>query len=212
MNAGPAGRHARSSVMHPNKIFRWADAAAMLDMVGSTAFTRIFAMTPDGPRVAHVPVIVVEGPALRFHLANGNALVPTLDGTTALALTEGPNAYLSANWYRDVRGAVPTWNYVCVECEGPVCLLNRAELIQLVDALSLKLEPNVGENWTRAKMEPARFEAMLGAITAFELRIDDMRGTKKVSQNKSSEETAAVLKGMDRTAPDMARLIRAAQP
>lgn len=198
--------------MHPNKTFRWDDAAAMLDMVGSTAFTRIFAVTDDGPRVAHVPVLVCEGPALRFHLANNNALTKALDGQVALALTEGPNAYVSANWYVDVRGAVPTWNYTAVECEGPVRRLDRAALIDLVDTLSARMEPKVGENWTRAKMEPARFDAMLGAITAFELRIDDLRGTRKLSQNKSGDEVAGVLNGMEANgAQPMADAIRAAR-
>ncbi len=196
--------------MHPNKIFRWDDAAAMLDMVGHTAFTRIFAATDDGPRVAHVPVLVCEGPALRFHLANNNALTKALDGQVALSLTEGPNAYVSANWYVDVRGAVPTWNYTAVECEGPVRRLDRAALIDLVDMLTARMEPKVGENWTRAKMEPARFEAMLGAITAFELRIDDLRGTRKLSQNKSGDEVAGVLNGMEANdAQSMAEAIRA---
>lgn len=212
MSGGRAGKRGRSSV-HPNRTFDWNDEAAMLDMVGRVAFTRIFAVTEIGPRVAHVPVLVCAGPTLRFHLANGNALVPALDGATALALTEGPNAYVSANWYTDVRGAVPTWNYVSVECEGPVRRLDRADLIDLLDALSAKLEPTVGEDWTRAKMEPRRFEAMLGAITAFELRIDRLRGTRKASQNKAGDELAGVLRGMEANgATAMADIIRDAQP
>ncbi len=198
--------------MHPTKTFHWDDAAAMLDMVGQIAFTRIFLTTDDGPRVAHVPVLVCEGPALRFHLANGNALTKALDGRVALALTEGPNAYVSANWYVDVRGAVPTWNYTAVECEGLVHGIGRTALVELLDALSARLEPGVGENWTRAKMEPARFEAMLGAITGFELRIDAMRGTRKVSQNKPDNEVAGVLIGMDNNgAAAMADAIKAAR-
>ena len=198
--------------MHPTKTFHWDDAAAMLDMIGQIAFTRIFLTTGAGPRVAHVPVLVCEGPALRFHLANGNALAKALDGQVALALTEGPNAYVSANWYVDVRGAVPTWNYTAVECEGPARRLDRADLIDLLDALSAKIEPMVGENWSRAKIEPARFEAMLGAITAFELRIDTLRGTRKVSQNKSDEEVAGVLTGMETNGANaMAGAIRAAR-
>lgn len=183
--------------MHPNPRFRWADQEAMLAMIGASAFTRVFATTPDGPRVAHVPVLVCEGPALRFHLANGNALARHIDGLTALALVEGPNGYVSANWYSDVRGAVPTWNYVAVEAEGPVRRLDRAALIDILDALSHTLEPRVGENWTRAKMDPARFEAMLGAITAFELRITDLRGTRKLSQNQPAHEAAGVMAGME---------------
>lgn len=182
--------------MHPTRTFHWADEAEMLGLVDRVAFTRLFLTTPDGPRVAHVPVLVTSERTLRFHLANHNAMTSYLDGATVLALSEGPNAYVSANWYVDVRGAVPTWNYVCVECEGQVRRLGRDDLITLLDALSAKIEPCVGENWTRAKMEPPRFEAMLSAITAFELTVTQMRGTKKVSQNKSDVEVAGVLRGM----------------
>ena len=140
--------------------------------------------------------MLVRGDTLHFHLANANPLAAHLAGTVALALVEGPNAYVSANWYGDVRGAVPTWNYVAIECEGSVCALDRAALVTLLDDLAAHLEPMVGENWSRAKMEPARFEAMLGAITAFELRIDEVRGTRKLSQNQPNAALPRLLEQM----------------
>lgn len=167
----------------------------MLAFVGDVGFARIFLTTPEGPRVAHAPAIVV-GDRLRFHLANANALTPHLDGATALLLAEGPNAYLSANWYADVRGAVPSWNYVAVECDGPVCRLDHAALIDLLDRTAAILEPRVGENWTRAKTDSARFDAMTRAITAFELTPLAWRGTRKLSQNKSDGEAARLIAGM----------------
>ncbi len=185
--------------MHPNRSFAWDDEAAMLDLVRAIGFMRLFAQTPKGPRVAHVPVLVGPGRKLRFHLANGNALTGHVDGATALALIEGPNAYLSANWYADVRGAVPSWNYIAVEIEGIVAKLDRAALTEIVDDLSAHLEPKVGENWTRAKMDPARFEALLSGIKGFELDISTMRGTRKLSQNKPDDEAARVMDGMERT-------------
>jgi transcriptional regulator len=136
---------------------------------------------------------------LRFHLANGNALVRHIEDGTALALIEGPNAYLSANWYADVRGAVPSWNYVAVEIEGVVKRVDRAALTQIVDDLSAHLEPKVGEDWTRAKMDPDRFEALLSGIKGFELNITALRGTRKLSQNKAEDEALRVIAGMERT-------------
>ena len=197
--------------MHPSRGFRWTDEVELLDHIGRVAFTRFFLTTPEGPRVAHAPALVT-GRTLQFHLANANALTPHLAGADVLALSEGPNAYVSANWYTDVRGAVPTWNYTAVECEGRVTRLDRRALIALLDTLALELEPRVGENWTRAKMEGARFDAMLDAITAFELRIDTLRGTRKVSQNQPDAEVAEVLRGMDANGADgMAAAIRAAR-
>ena len=187
--------------MHPAPAFRWTDQATMLDTVRAAPFARLFAQTPDGPRVAHVPMLATTtdggGVVLRFHLANANALRPHLPHVTALAVFDGPDGYLSANWYADVRGNVPTWNYLAVECEGTARAMVREDLITLVDDLSAALEPSVGENWTRAKMEPARFEAMLGAITGFHLTVTALRGTRKVSQNKPDGEAARVLAGME---------------
>jgi len=170
--------------MHPNPAFRASDKDRLIARLGEIAFTRIFLQTPSGPRVAHAPVLVAGPRAIRFHLANKNDLVRHLDGATALALGEGPNGYLSANWYDDVRGAVPTWNYEAIECEGRVRRLDRNGLVDLLDALAVTLEPRVGEDWTRVKMEPARFEAMLNAITAFEMTVEAVRGTRKLSQNQ----------------------------
>ena len=186
--------------MHPNKSFTRTDEAELLAFIGEAVLARIFAQTPDGPRVAHVPVLVrhqAEGPVLHFHLANGNALAKSIDGLVALAVCEGANGYISANWYQDVRGSVPTWNYVAVECEGTVRVLKRPALITLLDDLTAMMEPRVGENWSRAKMEANRFEAMLGAITAYELEITALRGTRKLSQNKAEDDVAGVLAGMD---------------
>ncbi len=197
--------------MHPAPAFRWTDEPAMLAFVAEHAFARVFAATPAGPRVAHAPVLVTPEGRLRFHLANANLLSPHLDGATALALVEGPNAYLSANWYADTRGNVPSWNYIAVECEGPVVRLDRAALVAFLDEASAVFEPRVGENWTRAKMDAARFEAMLGAIALYELTPVAMRGTAKLSQNKPADVAERLIAAFARTAPAMADAMRAAR-
>ena len=182
--------------MHPNNAFRGQPGSDPLDEIAAIAFARIFAVTPEGPRVAHAPVLRTGPDRLRFHLANYNPLVPHLNGATALIVAEGPNGYISANWYADVRGAVPTWNYVAVEAEGMIAALDRAALIDLLDGLSATLEPRVGEDWTRAKMEVPRFEAMLNAITAFEMTVTATRATHKLSQNKTAAEAERLIAAM----------------
>jgi transcriptional regulator len=194
--------------MHPNGRFAWNDCDAMLVMVRDVGFARIFAQTGDGPRVAHVPVLVTDAGTIRFHLANNNALTAAIETLPVLALVEGPNAYVSANWYADVRGAVPTWNYIAVECEGRVQRLDREALIALLDAASAHFEPKVGENWSRAKMEPPRFDAMLNAITGFELTITALRGTRKLSQNQVDAAVPGLRAGFEKSgASVMAELI-----
>src|SRR3546814_15902474 len=104
--------------MHPNSAFRprQDDLAELL--VREIGFAAIFAATPDGPRVAHTPVVLSEDRGtLQFHLARSNAMTRNLGGTTALAVVQGPDACVSARRYA-AGDQVPTWNYVAIERGG----------------------------------------------------------------------------------------------
>ncbi|KGB52962.1 Negative transcriptional regulator [Sphingopyxis sp. LC81] len=187
--------------MHPNSAFRprQDDLAELL--VREIGFAAIFASTPDGPRVAHAPVVLSDDrTTLQFHLARGNALTRHLGGANALAVVQGPDAYVSASWYADAD-QVPTWNYVAIEMEGVARKLDDAELVAQLDTLSAAHEARAGANppWTRDKMNPALFSKMTGAITGFEMRIAAWRPTIKLSQNKSAEERARVIDGVAAT-------------
>jgi len=186
--------------MHPNPAFRPTQDGLAALLVREIGFAAIFAGTPDGPRVAHVPVVLSEDSAtLQFHLARGNGLTRHLAGETALAVVQGPDAYVSANWYEEQAKAVPTWNYVAVEMEGPVRKLDESELVAQLDILSAQNEVRVGENppWTRDKMDAAYFGQLVNAITGFEMRIAAWRPTLKLSQNKAERERLAA--GVERT-------------
>jgi transcriptional regulator len=176
--------------VHPNPAFRIkGDAATERSMIEALVqeigMGLVFAETPDGPRVGHVALFSTGDGAVQFHLANGNALTKHLAGKTALIVVNGPDAYISPDWY-DGPNQVPTWNYVSVELEGPVRAMDSGGLTALLDDLSAtneaKLEPK--KPWTRDKMDPAKFDRMLGAITGFEMEVLGWRPTLKLSQNK----------------------------
>ncbi|WP_017668833.1 FMN-binding negative transcriptional regulator [Sandarakinorhabdus sp. AAP62] len=182
--------------MHPNTAFRHDEDA--LAFVATTGFAHIFGATPDGPRVAHAPVLVTPQGTLMFHLSNGNALAKHLDGLTALISVGGPGHYVSPNWYVVPADNVPTWNYQAVEIEGQVRALDMEELEALLHFASATFEPRVGEDWTMHKMERARAEAMMRAITGFELTPTAIRTTLKASQNRSDADAAGVIAALER--------------
>lgn len=172
--------------MHPNSIFRWEDRAAMHALVAEIGFGTLFAATPDGPRVAHVPVVWDGDARLLFHLARGNALTRHLAGATALFTVTGPDGYVSPDWYGLDADQVPTWNYVAVELEGRVTPLDREGLIAQIDTLAAVQEARLAPKppWSRAKMDVKAFDALLRGITGFALTIQAWRGTAKLNQNK----------------------------
>lgn len=187
--------------MHPNSAFRprQDDLAELL--VREIGFAAIFANTPDGPRVAHAPVVLsADAITLQFHIARGNALTRHLGGASALAVVQGPDAYVSASWYSEAD-QVPTWNYVAIEMEGRVRKLDDDALVAQLDTLSAQHEARVGANppWTRGKMNPALFSKMTGAIVGFEMRITAWRPTIKLSQNKPADERERVIEGVEAT-------------
>src|SRR5579875_1105321 len=172
--------------MHPNAAFRWEDRAAMRALVAEIGFGALFAATPDGPRVAHLPVIWEGEERLLFHLARGNALARHLAGATALFTVLGPDGYVSPDWYGLDPDQVPTWNYVVVELEGRVEALSEPALVAQIDTLAATQEARLAPKapWSRDKMDASKFAAMLRGISGFALTVQAWRGTAKLNQNK----------------------------
>ncbi len=153
--------------------------------------------------LVHAPV-TRHGDALRFHVARHNRAAAHLDaahldGATALLCVVPVDGYVSPNWYAVPGDQVPTWNYVAIEIEGLLRRLDEGELVEQLDELARVHEPRVnpGAPWTRAKMDPARFRAMLAGIRGFELCPTMVRGTTKLSQNKTPADRAGVVAGME---------------
>src|SRR5690606_25000038 len=125
-------------------------------LIAQVGFGMIFAQAPDGPRVAHTPLISTGDGAVQFHLSRGNALTRHLDGMIALAVVNGPDAYVSPRWYADAE-QVPTWNYVALELEGRVRRMDADGLTEFLEALSTREEARLpGDPWTMDKMPEAK--------------------------------------------------------
>jgi len=183
--------------MHPATPFRVVDVDAVLAHLAVYPLMALFAVSEARLRVAHAPMVVRrdgEGIALDFHLSRNNALTMVFArGASALAVSQGPDAYVSPDWYARAD-QVPTWNYLTVEAEGQVTPLDELGLVALLDDLSAQEEARLAPKtpWTRHKMSPGRFEAMLAGIQGFRLRPHRLEGTFKLSQNKPADEQARV--------------------
>ena len=184
--------------MHPNAAFRWEDRDAMRALVAELGFGALFCATPDGPRVAQVPVVWLDDATLGLHLARGNGIVRHLDGATALFVAQGPDGYVSPDWYGLDDSQVPTWNYVAVELEGTMRRMQHDALIAQVDQLTAQQEGRLDKTpWTRGKMDPAIFDKMTSAIIGFRLEIAARRGTLKLGQNKPEAARLSAADGVE---------------
>lgn len=185
--------------MHPSPRFRETDPAILLARIAAYPLGLVTVNGDAAPLAAHTPVISGQSgtdTVLRFHLSAANPVTRALlDGKPALIVFTGPEAYISPDWYGPVPDQVPTWNYVSVEAEGEVTATGREGAAAFLDDVSALFEAGLLPKppWTRGKMKPAAFEAMLNGIRAFEMRPRRFEGISKLGQNKTPEVRAGVI-------------------
>jgi transcriptional regulator len=110
--------------------FEVADPAALLAELCGEVPATLVTQSPEGFRASILPMLYdaddgLHG-TLRGHLAHGNPQWREVGkGTRALAIFDGPDAYVSPAWYEEKRltgKVVPTWNYVTVQAQGTLTL------------------------------------------------------------------------------------------
>ena len=199
--------------MHPNPLFRTDDRALLETLIDEIGFGMVFLTTPDGPRVAHTPLLSTGDGAVQFHLARGNALTRHLDGATALVTINGPDGYVSPRWYAN-RDTVPTWDYVALELEGRVRRMAEEGLEAFLYALIEKHEARTdGEPWRADEASTDMWAKLRRGIAGFELEVLAWRPTIKLSQKKSPEERATIAAGLEASGSSaLAQLMRTLAP
>lgn len=189
--------------MHPSPRFRETDPAILLARIAAHPLGIVMVNGERAPLAVHTPVIVRQdgdGVVLRFHLSAANPVTARLlAGAAARLVFTGPEAYVSPDWYGEVPDQVPTWNYLSVEAEGDVTETGREGAAAFLDDLSAVFEARLLPKppWTRAKMKPAAFEALLNGIRAFEMRPSRFEGITKLGQNKAPEMRAGVIEALE---------------
>lgn len=190
--------------MHPNPAYRNGTRALHEMVIEQVGFGMIFAETPDGPRVAHTPFVSTKDGAVQFHLSRANALTKHLAGTTALAVINGPDAYVSARWHAD-RNSVPTWNFVALELEGRVRQMEPEGTLAMLETLSLRHEAHTsgGTPWSMRELTPDREKRLLAGIAGFEMEVREWRDTVKLSQDDGAEDRSTMIAGLEENGESM---------
>lgn len=138
---------------------------------------------------------------LRGHVARANPMWRTArTDVEALAIFQGPQAYVSPGWYaskRDHGKVVPTWNYVVVQARGRLRIVDDATWLRdFVSRLSDRHEAGRAQPWSLGDAPPEFAEQLLKAIVGFELELTSLVGKWKVSQNRSAADRAGVASGL----------------
>jgi transcriptional regulator len=207
--------HRRFAVPDPTQL--------LLDLAANIPATLV-TVGPDGLRASILPMLFEprdgEHGWLRGHLARPNPQWrDAATGGEAMAIFNGPDAYISPAWYEEKRRTgkvVPTWNYTTVVVHGPLVVRHEAEwLLEHVRQLVDRHEAAREDPW-RIDDAPAGYvETQARAIVGLELRISRIEAKRKLSQNRSADDFEGVIAGLEDGSPreqSVARDMRAESP
>jgi transcriptional regulator len=161
-------------------------------VIEENGFATIVSCSAGVPTATHVPLRLDEsadGTAkLQGHMSKANPHWRLLerDGRS-LAIFTGPHSYVSPRWYDHVN--VPTWNYIAVHVYGKPRLVVAEEKHELMKGLVDQYEGHA-ETEDRYSLEglPADFlESQMKGIVAFEIVVDEIQASFKLSQNRDQK-------------------------
>ena len=135
------------------------------------------------------------------HVARGNPLWREADGQPVLLIFQGPQAYVSPNWYpsKSQHGkAVPTWNYTMVQVHGTLRATQDPEWLRaFVTRLTERHEGGRAVPWHVSDAPPDYVDAMLKAIVGIEIEVTRVEGKFKLSQNRDAADRTGVVLGLE---------------
>jgi len=166
-----------------------AEEAAGLDLIERNGFGALVMSAEGKPEISHLPFVLDrEGGRLLAHVARANPVWELMDGTAeATAVFQGPNAYVSPDWYEKPKAMVPTWNYAVVHVHGRPSVLDDAGVVDLLVRLSALHEAKLAPKrpWTVDKLDETQFAGLRKAIIGFALPLERIEAKIKMSQNRS---------------------------
>ncbi|MBL0728814.1 FMN-binding negative transcriptional regulator [Piscinibacter sp. HJYY11] len=137
---------------------------------------------------------------LSCHVARANPVWKEAAGEEVLVVFQGPQAYVSPNWYPskfDNGKAVPTWNYIVVQARGTLVVRDEVEWLRgFVTRLTQRHESTQAVPWQVGDAPPDYLDAMLRGIVGLEIPLSSLRGKWKMSQNHPAANREGVARGL----------------
>lgn len=201
--------------MYTPSMFRFDNEKDKIAFMKRYSFATIITDKNGIPLATQLPFTIRDSPdrlVLTSHFALANEQAKYIEENISLIIFSEPHAYISPTHY-DKFESVPTWDYIAVHAYG------RAKVIHEENSKLCLLEEMIGfyEKDYQKKWEnlPENFkQRMMKGIVAFELEVTELQGQQKLSQNKTAQEKARIIKTLENsrigTEKELASYIRKA--
>jgi transcriptional regulator len=184
-----------------NRVSDQAEATAFVD---AHPFAMLCVNGPDGPVIAHVPLVSVkdgEGRLVELigHVARANPFHELIEesGTPVVAVFRGADAYVSPSFYpskQEHGKVVPTWNYLAAEARGTIFIdRDAANMLDYLVPLTNQMESHRPVPWAVNDAPADYLSMMTRAIVGLKIKVSHLTGKRKISQGKSDADYSGVV-------------------
>jgi transcriptional regulator len=176
---------------------RIEDRDTSLAFLRANPFAVLVSSLEGLPFATHVPLAVRERSGqvvLRGHVAKANPHWKSFrEEQESLAIFQGPHAYISPALY-EIPESEPTWNYAAVHVYGRVNPVDENESREILEELISEFDPSYAAQW--ASLSEEYRNRTLHHIVAFEMPASRLETKFKLSQNRTRQEQANIVRAL----------------
>lgn len=197
--------------MHIPSIFTEENPEHILDFIAANPLATLVAQTANGIEACHIPLFWYyedtdsDNPhgCLYGHFGRKNPIYQNALPTTSwLIIFQDSGHYISPNWYptkAKTHKEVPTWNYQSIHIQSHIELIEDTDKLKwILEKMTAQQEVISDNPWSLDEAPASYIDAMCRGIIGFKLSIDSIQAQFKLSQNKTAENIAGVINGLEK--------------
>lgn len=186
--------------MYIHPLNSWENEPEIIEFIKKNAFSTLVTQIAGKPMATHLPIVLAKNsdgnPILSGHIARANPQWKSFkDGDEVLVIFQGPHAYISSSWYSHEN--VPTWNYLAVHVYGKIRLIEGEELLEHLKSLVDTYEDGRPNRVSVETMTKGYLDSQLKALVGFEIKINEVRASAKLSQNRDNENYKNIIRNLE---------------
>lgn len=184
--------------IHPKNT--WENEPEIIEFIKKNAFATLVTQVEGKPWATHLPFVLDQdsegNPILSGHVAKANSQWKSItDQEEVLVIFQGPHAYISSSWYNHEN--VPTWNYLAVHVYGKIRYIEGEELMHHLKSLVDTYEAGRPNRVSVETMSEAYVQSQVRALVGFEVKIEEVKASAKLSQNRDDVNYHNIVKKLD---------------
>ena len=179
--------------MYVPKHFEPESQTELLAFIQAYPFGVLVSQAAGKILATHIPLVLEkqeEKLVLYTHIARANKQWKEIGSQEVLVIFQEPHAFISPELY-DQWESVPTWNYIAVHAYGQAQIVtNEQDGFLILEKQIDAFEAHYQQRWD--SLDATYKKRMLRGIVPIEIHIQQLEGSKKLSQNKTEEEQSRI--------------------